>query len=162
MWFISTQVLVCSGVDVCVTGDPYFICNLEASSASGCGTLGGVGRLEPITFLSHFGEVNITTDGVLVPGSTREVTGAVRRVSVLSLKGVEVVWGTGGVGVPLLERSFLGFEVPSLPIEFTIVFGLLESSGTDSEGGRGESGGRSGEGKDKSRFELQCSKKEFL
>jgi len=131
--------------------------NLETSSASRGERLV---LLKPSTFNLHGSVVDISTHGILVPRSTGEVTGSIGGVSVLvTLKGVEVVGGTGRVLVPLGVCSLLGFEVPKFVVILTVVLGLVKSSGADAEGGGGESRGRSGKGEDKNRFELWCRKR---
>lgn len=82
-----------------------------------------------------------------------------RRVSIPSLKGVEVVDSARGVRVPGIVNSLLGFVVPKLSV---VVAHFQEEGGRGSalRGSRGKRrNGGNGKGKDKS-LHLQTRKEE--
>ena len=99
--------------------------------------------------IHHLLEANITTLGVLVKGLSREDARCVRGVSTEGLKGVEVLGGPGGVGVPSVVHVLLRVVVPKLVVvisELNEESARLDNTGAE-RGGRGEGrgGGREGD-----------------
>jgi len=116
----------------------------SASRASLGGTRLGVGgnSLKDDAISLHDGIADIRALGVLVSALTGVESRAVRRVSIPSLEGVEVVGRAGLAGVPHGVNILLGSHVPKLVVILSVVGvdGARRSSGDGGGSSRGSSG----------------------
>lgn len=91
---------------------------VTASGAAGSISGLGVGStlLGLLTLGHHLLEVDVATSRVLVSRLAGVSSGAIRGVTIPGLEGVEVVDGSGGVGVPGIVDRLLGLIVPKLAV----------------------------------------------
>jgi hypothetical protein len=110
-WEVSILTLISR----CVLCEHYLVSASRGTRAVSSLWAGGT-CLGLTTLEHHLGEVDFSTDRVLVPLFTRVVSGRIRTVSTPGLERVEVVGATRGVWVPRGVHFILGGVVPHLSV----------------------------------------------